>query len=134
MLLVGFVVAERRSRWPMLDLALFRQPPFVAATLAALATGAGVIALMSYLSGFLGIALHISALGASFLLLLWSATSVVTALLARRLPVSVSGRAQLAGGLLGVGVGQALTAGVGVDTTWVHFVPGLLVPASRAAS
>ena len=43
-LLVGFVLTERRSRWPMLDLALFRQPPFVAATLAALATGAGVIA------------------------------------------------------------------------------------------
>ena len=47
----------------MLDLALFRHPPFVAATVAALATGAGVIALMSYLPGFVGLVLGISALG-----------------------------------------------------------------------
>ena len=82
---------------------------------------------MSYLSGFVGVALHVSAMGASVLLLLWSGTSVVTALLARRLPGSLSGRAQLAGGLIAVGVGQALMAGVHLDTTWVHFVPGLLV-------
>ena len=41
----------------MLDLTLFRRPAFAAATLAALATGAGIIALMSYFSGFVGLAL-----------------------------------------------------------------------------
>lgn len=127
LLLAGFVAVEGRSRMPMLDLTLFRHPPFVAATLAALATGAGVIALMSYLSGFLGLALHESALTAALLLLLWSATSIVTALLARRIPATVSGRTQLAGGLLGVAVGQALTLGVGTGSTWAHFVPGLFV-------
>jgi MFS family permease len=126
-LLVGFVVVEQRSRTPMLDLSLLRHPPFLAATLAALATGAGVIALMSYLSGFLGLALHESALTAAVLLLLWSGTSVVTALLARRIPPTVSGRSQLAGGLLGVAAGQALTLGVGASSTWTHFVPGLFV-------
>ena len=126
-LLVGFVVVENRTRAPMLDLSLLRHPPFLAATLAALATGAGVIALMSFLSGFLGLALHESAMTAAVLLLLWSATSVVTALLARRIPASVPGRAQLAGSLLGVAVGQALTLGVTTSSTWAHFVPGLLV-------
>ena len=43
----------------MLDLTLFRHPPFVAATLAALTTGAGVIALMSYFSGFVGLVLGV---------------------------------------------------------------------------
>lgn len=126
-LLAGFVVVERRSAAPMLDLALFRHRPFVAATVAALATGAGVIALTSYLPGFAGRALGISAMSASLLMLLWSGTSVATALLARRIPPRVSGRAQLAIGLVGVGLGQLLQVGIQVDSTWVRFVPGLLV-------
>ncbi|WP_367303676.1 MFS transporter [Nocardioides panacis] len=126
-LLGAFVAVERRSPAAMLDLALFRHPPFVAATVAALATGAGVIALTSYLPGFAGRALGISALSASLLMLLWSGSSVVTALLARRIPARVSGRTQLALGLLGVAVGQAMQHGVDVDSTWVRFVPGLLV-------
>ena len=126
-LLGGFVAVERRSRMPMLDLTLFRHPPFVAATLAALATGAGVIALMSYFSGFVGLVLGVSPLGAAVLMQLWAATSVVTALLARRIPATVSGRSQLAFSLFGVAAGQALTLGVGTGSTWVHFVPGLLV-------
>ena len=126
-LLGAFVAVERRSTAAMLDLALFRHPPFVAATVAALATGAGVIALTSYLPGFVGRALGISALSASLLMLLWSGSSVVSALLARRIPARVSGRTQLALGLLGVAVGQAMQHGVDVDSTWVRFVPGLLV-------
>ncbi len=126
-LLGGFVAVERRSRMPMLDLTLFRHPPFVAATLAALTTGAGVIALMSYFSGFVGLVLGVSPLGAAVLMQLWASTSVVTALLARRIPATVSGRSQLAFSLFGVAAGQALTLGVGTGSTWVHFVPGLLV-------
>ena len=61
---------------------------------------AGVIGLMAYMSGFLGNALGISALGAAVLLFAWSGTSVVGALLARRIPARVSGRVQLAIGLL----------------------------------
>ncbi|CAN5465186.1 MFS transporter [soil metagenome] len=126
-LLVGFVAVERRSTSAMLDLGLFRHPPFVAATVAAFATGAGVISLTSYFPGFAGRALGVSALQASLLMLLWSATSVVTALLARRIPLSVPGRVQLAIGLLGVAVGQAVQYGVGTGSTWVRFVPGLFV-------
>ena len=50
-LLGGFVVVEHRSDHAMLDLALFRRPAFAAVTLAAAATGGGIIALLSYLSG-----------------------------------------------------------------------------------
>ena len=45
-------------------------------------------------------------------LLGWSATSVVTALLARRLPAGFTPRAQLAAGLLGVAAGQAMLTGI----------------------
>lgn len=123
----AFVVVELRHRDPMLDLSLFRHPPFLAATTAGLATGAGIIALMSYMAGFLGLVLHVSALNAALLLELWAATSVVTALLARRIPAVVTGRTQLAIGLAGTAVGQALMLGVDPSSTWHHFVPGLLV-------
>lgn len=126
-LLTAFGVVEYRSSAAMLDLSLFRQPAFVAATAAALTTGAGIIALMSYMSGFLGVALHISALGAACLLFVWSALSVVTALLARRIPATVSGRTQLAIGLLGVGVGQLALFGVAEASSWTRFLPGLVI-------
>ncbi len=125
--LVLFVIVEARAAAPMLEPALLRRPAFAAATGAAFATGAGVIGLMSYLPGFLGTALGISALGAAALLLAWSGTSVGSALLARRIPARVSGRTQLAIGLFGVAAGQLALGGVGADSTWVRFVPGLLL-------
>ncbi|QCB50094.1 MFS transporter [Rhodococcus sp. PAMC28707] len=125
-LLIVFVVVEYRSRAAMLDLKLFTQPAFVAATVAAVVTGAGIIALMSFMSGFLGNAYNIDALGAALLLFAWSATSVVTALLARRIPARVTGSVQLAAGLIGVAIGQLAMLGLSVDSTWPRLLPGLL--------
>ena len=127
LLLSMFVIVELRSSTAMLDLSLFAHPPFVAATFAALMTGAGVIALMSYVSGFLGNAYGIQALEAALLMFAWSGTSVVTALLARRIPPSISGGTQLAVGLLGVAVGQLFLLGLSEDSTWSRLLPGLLV-------
>jgi len=127
LVLTVFVYVEYRNRNSMLDLSLFTQPAFVAATVAALMTGAGIIALMSFLSGFLGNAYGIDALGAAFLLFAWSATSVATALLARRIPARVSGTTQLAIGLTGVAIGQVLLLGLSESSTWVRLLPGLLV-------
>ena len=68
-LLTGFVVVEKRSSHPMLDLGLFRRPAFRAVNVAGLATGAGIIALMSYVAGFVGAGLGISATTAAWLML-----------------------------------------------------------------
>ncbi|GGF10384.1 MFS transporter [Williamsia phyllosphaerae] len=125
-LLAAFVAVEHRSATSMLDLSLLRSPAFGAATLAAVAIGAGAIALMSYMAGFLGAALGISAMGSALMLFAWSGTSVVTALLARRIPASVSGRVQLAVGLLGVAIGLAALTGIDENSGWVRFLPGLL--------
>ena len=126
-LLVAFVLVEQRNPSAMLDLKLFAQPPFLAATIAAFVTGAGVIALMAYMAGFMFAAFGITPLAAATLFLTWSATSVVTALLARRIPARYPGRVQLAGGLLVVAIGQLLLTGIQTDSTWVRFLPGLLI-------
>lgn len=125
--LVLFFLVEYRSATSMLDLALLRSPAFVAATLSAFVTGAGVIALMSFMSGFLGTALGISAIGAAMLLFAWSATSVVTALLARRISPRIPGRVQLAIGLIGIAAGLLALTGIGEDSGWPRFVPGLII-------
>ncbi|MCH1868806.1 MFS transporter [Nocardioides sp. CFH 31398] len=126
-LLVAFVVVERRGRAPMLDLGLLRRPAFLAATVAAAVTGGGIIALLSTMAFFLDAAYGTTALHAAWLLLAWSGTSVVTALLARRLPASITGRHQLVVGLLIVALGQLLLTGAGTDSGWAHFLPGLFV-------
>ena len=122
-----FVLVQARVVAPMLEPSLWRQPAFAVATGAAFATGAGVLGLMPYLAGFLGTALGIPATTGAVLFLAWSGTSVLSALLARRIPARVSGRVQLAIGLLGVAAGQLALGGVAADSTWVRFVPGLLV-------
>ena len=122
-----FVLVQARVAAPMLEPSLWRQPAFAVATGAAFATGAGVLGLMPYLAGFLEAALGIPATTGAVLFLAWSGTSVLSALLARRIPARVSGRVQLAVGLLGVAAGQLALGGVAADSTWVRFVPGLLV-------
>lgn len=126
-LLSAFVVVEARTAAPMIELSLLRVPAFRAATLGAVATGLGPIALFSYLIGFSGAALAWSPWKSSLLLLTWSATSVVFALLARRLPASVSGGTQLAWGLAAVAVGLVSLTGLTTDVGWTRFLPGLLL-------
>ena len=123
----AFVVIEWRARFPMVEPSLFRDGRFVAASAAALATGAGAIGLLSFLPGFLALALGLPATTAAILFLSWSGTSVVFALVARRLPARWSGRAQLAGGLVVVAAGQLALSGITPGSSWARFLPGLLV-------
>ncbi len=126
-LFAGFVRWEGRVRAPMLDLTLFRRPAFVSSIAAALATGAGVIGLMSFSPAFLQRALGYSTFQAAMLLFAWSGTSAVVALLARRLPAAFSVRARLVTALLVVGAGLALLAGLDRDVTALGLLPGMLV-------
>lgn len=126
-LLTCFVMVERRSTHPMLDLGLLRHPRFRAVNIAGLATGAGIIALMSYVAGFVGAGLGISATTAAWLMLAWSAPSVATAVAARRLPAGWSGGSQMAVALLAIGVGQLLVLGVDTASGPARFLPGLLL-------
>ena len=106
-----FVLVERRGPsstrgTPMLDLGLFASPGFVAATVVERGLGR-------------------SAVVGALLLGVWSGTSVVTALLARRLPARWSGRWRLACGLGVVAVGQVLLVGLDPASSPASLVPGL---------
>ncbi len=126
-LVAGFVRWETRVREPMLDLTLFRRPAFMSSIAAAFATGAGVIGLMSFSPAFLQRALGYTTLQAAALLLGWSGTSAVVALLARRLPASFSVRYRLVTSLLVVAAGLALLAGLHRDASVLDLLPGMLV-------
>ncbi|WP_084614655.1 MFS transporter [Nakamurella lactea] len=126
-LIAGFISIELRRRAPMLDLALFRRPRFTAATIAALATGIGVIGLMSFACTFLVTTLRMSTLQAAGLLAIWSGLSVVAALLARRLPAALTGSRQLAIGLAGVGVGLLTMIGLAPGASPWDLLPGLVI-------
>ena len=124
-LLVGFAIAEHRSSAPMLDPKLFGNPAFVAVNAAALATGLGVIAQMSFFSTVLQRGLHRSELTAALALLGWSGISVVTALFARHL--RMTGRMQMAIGLLVVAVGQVAMGWQHPSSSVAQAIPGLVV-------
>ncbi|MDT7587744.1 MAG: hypothetical protein QOE32_5294 [Pseudonocardiales bacterium] len=127
LLLLAFVFVERRSPAPLLDLALFRRPDFVAATAAGLATGLGVIAVMSLVSTVIERGLGGSPVMGALALLGWSGVSVFTALAARRLPARVDGDMQLAAGLLVVAAGLAALAGLHPGDGLGRLLPGLVV-------
>jgi predicted MFS family arabinose efflux permease len=126
-LVAGFVGWEARVRAPMLDLTLFRRPEFVSSIAAALATGAGVIGLMSFSPTFLQRALGYSTFQAAALLFAWSGTSAVVALLARLLPAAFPVRYRLVTSLLVVAGGLALLAGLDADVSVYGLLPGMLV-------
>ncbi len=136
MLLLAAVIALAAFGWvqshkaahggrPLLDPALLRRPDFVAATIAGLATGAGVIAAMSFAPALVARGLGGSAVQAALLLGLWSVTSVPVALLARRLPLG--GTAQLVLGLSVTAVGLLALTGIRSGSGFGRLAPGLVV-------
>ena len=127
LLLASFVVVERRSDHPMIDLGLFRRPAFAAVTAAALAIGGGIIALLSFISGFTGLALGLAPTTTAWLMLAWSGPSVLAAVAARRLPQRWSGRARMGVALLVIAAGQLMLWGVDPSSGALRFVPGLLL-------
>lgn len=126
-LLTAFGVHQRRVREPLLELALFRRPALVSATFAAFVTGAGIIALMSFVSTVLESGMRYAAVAAAAILLAWSGVSVLFALLARRIPLRISGAVRLAVGLLAIAVGLGPLAVLTTDTPLAQLVAGLLV-------
>lgn len=124
-LLAAFIAVEQRIAGPMLDLKLFRRPDFVGATVAALGSGAGVLSLMSMIPTVLERAMGVGAMRGALVLLAWSATTAVTAIGVRWLPVSP--RRLLIGGLIGCAIGQLAVYGLHPDTPILHLLPGMLL-------
>ncbi|MEA5360614.1 MFS transporter [Amycolatopsis sp., V23-08] len=126
-LLGAFIAHQGRTEGGMLDLTLFRRPALVAATAGAFTAGAGVTALMSFLCTMLENGLVFTPVTASLVVLAWSAASVASALLTRRLPAAFSGGARMSAGLLVVAAGLVPLAFVTPGSGAGLLVGGLLL-------
>lgn len=125
--LAAFAWAESRHPDPVLAPRLFRNPGFVAATAAAFASGAGVLALMTLVPTVMIQAMGRSALAAALTLCAWSATSVVTSFAARWLPAALTPRLLLIGGLAGCAAAQLMLLGFSPATPVWQLLPGLFL-------
>ncbi len=126
-LLGAFAAIELRRHEPMVDLRLLGHAPFVASVSGALFTGLAIISLMSYSATFYQRALGIGVIGSAGVLGAWSATSVVTALGARRLPAGVPSQMRLAIGLALAGAGELALTGLNTGSSWARLLPGLVI-------
>ncbi|HWC80008.1 MAG TPA: MFS transporter [Pseudonocardiaceae bacterium] len=123
----AFLVSQRRSAHPLLDLGLWRRPGFLGVVLGAFATGAGITAAMSLLPTALQQGQRVSVVDTALILLAWSVPSALTSAAVRRLPAAWSGTARLTGTLLVVAAGLAATAVLAPDAPWWAVLPGTVV-------
>ena len=126
-LILTFIWVERRVGNPILQLDLFRLPDFNSATIAAFASGAGVLALVSMVPTVLVRGLHVAPIAAVLILVTWSGMTMLSALGARFLPDRVSARQWVIVSLFGCGLGQFLLIGIGGDSSWMIVLPGLFI-------
>lgn len=125
-MLVAFTVVERTNPVPMLDLGLFANPGFTAATLGALVVGVAVVGLCSYLPTMIQRGLGESLLAATSLVMLWSFIGTATAIGVRWIP-GLDGRVLLAGSLVVCAVGLGGLGVVGPQSSILRLLPGMIV-------
>ncbi|WP_435848633.1 MFS transporter [Streptomyces javensis] len=107
---LAFILAERRSASPMLDLALFRSPAFSATTLIAMISFLGLIGFFFVLSLYFGMVQRLDTLDAGYRMLAVSAVCLLVGVVVGPLLRRVSARVLITTGLL-------LTAGALVSLT-----------------
>jgi EmrB/QacA subfamily drug resistance transporter len=131
-LLVGFVIAEAIVPRPMFDLSLFRVPTFDGGLIAAFCMNGSLFSMLLYLVLYLQDSLGYSALQTGLRLLLISGPTLVTATVAGRLSERVPVRWLIGPGLILVGAGLFLMAGLSGTTSWTHLIPGFIISGAGA--
>ena len=126
-LLVLFVLVERSQERPMLDLSLFRRPPFVGVSLAAFALSAGMFSVFLYLTLYLQNALGYDPLETGLRFLPITVLSFAVAPVAGKLSARVPPQALIGGGLFLVGVGLLLMRGLNAASGWTALLAGFIV-------
>ncbi|MGH3192997.1 MAG: MFS transporter [Streptosporangiaceae bacterium] len=125
--LAGFIAAERRVAHPMFDLSLLRTPTFAGGSIAAFAMNGSLYAVLLFLVIYLQDILGYSAEQAGLRLAIISGAQFVTAAAAGRASERVPARWLIGPGLLLVGVGLIIMAGLSGDSSWTHLIPGFIV-------
>jgi len=127
LLLSAFVAIELRSKYPMLDLSLFRKGAFNGVSAVAFGLSAGMFAMFLYLTIYMQGVLDYSPLQAGLrflpLTVLGFIVAPISGALSNRIPI----RVLLGVGLATVGVGLLLMHGVSPDSGWTTLLGGFLV-------
>jgi hypothetical protein len=111
----------------MFDLSLFRKPSFTGVSIATLAIGAGMFALLPYLTLYLQNDLGLSPLQGGIRLLPLTMMAFAVPLVSRPVTERVPAGFALTVGLLVCGGGLISFWGLTVQSTWTTLLPGLLV-------
>jgi EmrB/QacA subfamily drug resistance transporter len=126
-LMVVFVLVEKRQDRPMLDVGLFRQPAFLGVQLATFCLGAGMFALFPYISIYLQDIDGYSPLGAGLRFLPITAFVFVVPLASRNLASRTPLRVLLSVSLAIAALGVLLMANIHVGSSWTALLPGFIV-------
>ncbi len=126
-LLAAFIAIERRTRFPMLDLTLFRKAAFNGVSGVAFCLSAGMFAMFLYLTIYMQGVLDFSPLEAGLrflpLTLLGFIVAPISGALSNRVPI----RFLLGAGLALVGIGLFLMHGVSIHSEWTTLLVGFLI-------
>jgi EmrB/QacA subfamily drug resistance transporter len=126
-LLLAFIVIERRSTHPMLDLTLFRKPAFNGVSAVAFALSAAMFAMFLYITIYIQGVLFYSPLEAGLRFLPLTLLSFIVSPLAGALSNRIPLRVLMGAGLTIVGVGLLLMHGVSAGSEWTALLAGFIV-------
>jgi EmrB/QacA subfamily drug resistance transporter len=121
-----FVLVERRSAEPMLDLSLFRKPAFAGASIAAFVLSASMFSMFLYLTLYIQNILGYSPLESGLRFLPVTLLSFLVAPISGKLAERLGIRWFLGAGLALVGVGLWLMSGLEPGDDWTALLAGFL--------
>jgi len=111
----------------MFDLSLLRVPTFAGGSIAAFAMNGSLYAVLLWLVIYLQDVLGYSAEQAGLRLAVISGAQLITATIAGRLSERIPARWLIGPGLVLVGVGLIVMAGLTGGSDWTHLIPGFIV-------
>ncbi len=126
-LMAIFITIQARTRYPMLDLTLFRNPAFNGVSAVAFCLSAGMFALFLYITIYFQGVLDYSPLQAGLRFLPLTVLGFVVAPIAGALSNRVAIRVLLGTGLTLVGIGLLLMHGVSPDSEWTSLLVGFVI-------
>jgi EmrB/QacA subfamily drug resistance transporter len=122
-----FITIQVRSRYPMLDLTLFRNPAFNGVSAVAFCLSGGMFALFLYITIYFQGVLDYSPLEAGLRFLPLTVLGFVVAPIAGALSNRVAIRILLGTGLTLVGIGLLLMHGITPDSAWTELLVGFVI-------
>jgi EmrB/QacA subfamily drug resistance transporter len=125
--LLAFVLVERSSEAPMLDLTLFRNRTFAGASVVAFSLSSSMFAMFLYIVLYIQNVLGNTPLQAGLKFLPLSLMSFFVAPVAGRAAERLPARVLLGGGMVVVGIGLLLMHGISDNSHWTTLLAGFVV-------